>query len=178
MAKVRVPDIDGKRKCSKCGVVKILDEFTKNPNCLNGRERKCKECTQKSRKTPEQIASQRRLGREWYERNKDLTKYRAAQYAKEHPEVIAATMHRRRMRAVANGNNDLTSEQIKNLFQAITSCIYCNSKENLTLEHLTPISRGGQNTLNNVSVSCRPCNNKKRTLTHEEYMNERNLSRS
>ncbi len=59
--KIRVPDIDEggvlKRLCTKCQVVKPLEEFRKSKRCLNGRARTCKRCEDKGRKrtsTPEQ----------------------------------------------------------------------------------------------------------------------------
>lgn len=50
-------------------------------------------------------------------------------------------------------------------------CFYCekdisNSK---TLEHLTPVSRGGDNDVYNLVYSCKSCNSKKRQQTLEEY---------
>lgn len=43
-------------------------------------------------------------------------------------------------------------------------CQYCgerNSAEDLTLDHVIPISRGGKDTWHNVVTACRRCNNKK-----------------
>lgn len=40
-------------------------------------------------------------------------------------------------------------------------CQYCGSKEKLTLDHIHPIKRGGQNTWENLVTCCFKCNNKK-----------------
>lgn len=49
-------------------------------------------------------------------------------------------------------------------------CAYCgNSDGPFELEHITPLSRGGTNALDNLTVSCRPCNRKKYTLTAAEF---------
>jgi HNH endonuclease len=49
-------------------------------------------------------------------------------------------------------------------------CEYPYSLENLTLEHLIPIKRGGsQKSLNNHALACSPCNNEKGGLTVVEY---------
>ena len=48
-------------------------------------------------------------------------------------------------------------------------CLYCSSKENLTLEHLTPIVKGGTADMANLAVSCYDCNYKKGQMTHEEF---------
>ena len=38
-------------------------------------------------------------------------------------------------------------------------CGHCSSKEELTLDHLKPKSRGGSNSLENLRLACLPCNN-------------------
>lgn len=44
-------------------------------------------------------------------------------------------------------------------------CCYCGSTENLTLEHLDPISKGGTHTLDNLLWACRSCNCSKKDDT-------------
>ena len=50
------------------------------------------------------------------------------------------------------------------------TCVYCG-KTNMPLEieHLTPRSRGGTATVNNLAISCHECNQKKNNLTAEEF---------
>lgn len=40
-------------------------------------------------------------------------------------------------------------------------CAYCGSEENLTLDHITPRSKGGSDRLTNVLCACKECNNSK-----------------
>lgn len=40
-------------------------------------------------------------------------------------------------------------------------CAWCGSKENLTIDHITPISGGGTNDLSNLQVLCQSCNSRK-----------------
>ena len=49
-------------------------------------------------------------------------------------------------------------------------CAYCG-KENvpLEIEHITPKSRGGPNTVDNLTIACHSCNQKKNNLTAEEF---------
>ena len=37
-------------------------------------------------------------------------------------------------------------------------CVFCGSKENLTTDHLIPKSRGGDNSADNLVLSCNSCN--------------------
>lgn len=50
-------------------------------------------------------------------------------------------------------------------------CFYCGTdlSKYKAIEHLTPVSKGGDNDNINIVFSCRSCNSKKRDLSLEEY---------
>lgn len=48
------------------------------------------------------------------------------------------------------------------------TCVYCGSRETLTLDHVFPRHRGGETTWENVVCSCLRCNNKKGARTPSE----------
>jgi 5-methylcytosine-specific restriction endonuclease McrA len=50
-------------------------------------------------------------------------------------------------------------------------CIYCgcDSKKELTLDHVIPQSKGGPNTWENLVTACKRCNCEKADLTLEEF---------
>ena len=48
------------------------------------------------------------------------------------------------------------------------ACVYCAHTKYLTLDHLLPISRGGDNDERNLAMACRPCNSKKGARTPDE----------
>ncbi|MHB1741771.1 MAG: RNA-guided endonuclease IscB [Thermoplasmataceae archaeon] len=49
-------------------------------------------------------------------------------------------------------------------------CVYCGKTGiPLEIEHLTPRSRDGPDTVNNLAISCHNCNQKKNNLTAEEF---------
>lgn len=50
-------------------------------------------------------------------------------------------------------------------------CFYCGCDmgKNATIEHLTPVSRGGDNDWWNIVYACKSCNSKKKNKTMEEY---------
>jgi len=41
------------------------------------------------------------------------------------------------------------------------TCVYCGSGSDLTLDHVTPQSRGGKNTWKNLVTACKTCNHEK-----------------
>lgn len=55
-------------------------------------------------------------------------------------------------------------------------CHYCGRKfphQELTMDHLVPLARGGRSTKDNLVPSCKDCNNRKKTmlpLEWEEYL--------
>ncbi|KFK40878.1 hypothetical protein AALP_AA2G054000 [Arabis alpina] len=48
------------------------------------------------------------------------------------------------------------------------TCQYCSSRENLTIDHVIPISRGGEWTWQNLVAACSRCNSRKGQKTVEE----------
>lgn len=56
-----------------------------------------------------------------------------------------------------------------NIFRRDNSrCLYCGTREELTLDHVLPRARGGKDTWENLATACRRCNNKKGDLTPDE----------
>ena len=55
-------------------------------------------------------------------------------------------------------------------------CHYCQKKisnpEDLTMDHMVPLSRGGRSIKGNVVVSCKSCNSSKKYLTPVEILFE------
>lgn len=53
-------------------------------------------------------------------------------------------------------------------------CVYCGSSyvKSLTLDHVIPQSKGGENAWDNLVTACRTCNSEKADLTLEEYGKE------
>ncbi len=48
------------------------------------------------------------------------------------------------------------------------TCQYCGSNRHLTLDHVMPVSRGGQHKWDNVVTACEKCNQRKSNRTPEE----------
>lgn len=52
-------------------------------------------------------------------------------------------------------------------------CAYCGSEENLTLDHITPRSKGGSDRLTNILCACKECNNSKNhQIWYDWYMGQ------
>jgi hypothetical protein len=52
-------------------------------------------------------------------------------------------------------------------------CAYCGETENLTLDHITPRSKGGSDRVTNVLCACKKCNNSKgHQMWSDWYLNQ------
>lgn len=52
-------------------------------------------------------------------------------------------------------------------------CHYCGKKfsvQELTMDHVVPLSRGGKSSKGNIVASCKRCNNEKKYLTPAEII--------
>ena len=48
------------------------------------------------------------------------------------------------------------------------TCLYCGTRENLTLDHVLPKAQGGRDSWDNLATACQKCNSKKGNMTPEE----------
>jgi 5-methylcytosine-specific restriction endonuclease McrA len=176
----RVDLENGNRICNKCRQELRIESFLKDKRCSRGRARTCKQCAYSNRDKKKQA----NLARSWYQNNRERVIAKQAEryqnnkkklreygrsHAKRNPEIYRAAFHRRRMKIDSNGRNSLTAGEISWLFENFPFCIYCEATENLTIDHVVPISKGGENTLENVVPACSSCNNQKRAKTLTEY---------
>mgnify|MGYP002813225513 FL=1 len=62
------------------------------------------------------------------------------------------------------------------LEQCDFSCTYCHTKISRrvppTIDHIVPLSRGGTNDLQNLTIACRSCNARKGTKSFSEFQKE------
>ncbi len=77
--------------------------------------------------------------------------------------------HRRELKKEAD-ISDFTSEQWKRLKKESGGiCSYCGEPyAELTADHIIPLPKGGNHTLENITVACRRCNNRKGMRTPDE----------
>ena len=64
------------------------------------------------------------------------------------------------------------SDWWKNLL-AKGECYYCHNKfaaDELTMDHIVPVARGGKSTRGNIVPCCKECNNRKKYLTPAEMI--------
>lgn len=101
--------------------------------------------------------------KEYNTKNIEAVRERHRRYMKtEKGKLIAKNMKHRRRTAEKIG--DVTTEQLKNLYENTTHCYWCNTKlkkEYINLDHYMPIAKGGLHTISNLVLSCSNCNKSK-----------------
>ena len=61
----------------------------------------------------------------------------------------------------------LRKETIQSVFKKYNyQCALCYSQENLVIDHIIPLSKGGTNDIFNLQVLCKECNLRKRDLIY------------
>jgi 5-methylcytosine-specific restriction endonuclease McrA len=83
--------------------------------------------------------------RDWLEKNLD-----------KHNEHARQRRARLRQATIAQ----VTTRDIRKLMHS--RCIYCGSAENITVDHVIPLARGGSHSIGNLTSACKTCNSKKR----------------
>jgi 5-methylcytosine-specific restriction endonuclease McrA len=153
--------------CKKCGINKELKEFYKHKLTLDGYRGECKICVKLHNKNyhiQNKIQSNRR-NIKYYYNNKEDSIARVKKYRQEKPASSRNYDMRRRALMRNSKTFTVTNKEIEKLYSM--PCIYCGSKENITIDHIIPITRGGMHVIGNLAPACSHCNSSKnnRTIT-------------
>ena len=99
----------------------------------------------------------------WRAKNADVEAERQRRYRQEHPEKFAAyTAHRRAVQAEApQGDVTLAAEFIEILRRGI--CELCGRSCRIHVDHIEPLSTGGEHGWENFAGLCQSCNSSKGT---------------
>jgi 5-methylcytosine-specific restriction endonuclease McrA len=91
-----------------------------------------------------------------------IRRYWVAYYTA-HPEKIRLASSLRRARAANAPVKDLTAQHWKEIKEHYRHrCVYCGKKcKRPTIDHITPLARGGSHTKSNVVPACKSCNSRK-----------------
>jgi len=176
------------KRCFACGKEKPLADFYRHPSMTSGYLNKCKECTRadvrNNRKERGTIIRAKDRARGRTEKRLALNRKRNAlrnrlkevraskrEWAKRHPETAVANMHARRARLKAVGGRYSVSQW--NALKAAYNyqCLRCGVHEGdakITVDHVLPLTMGGDNSIANLQPLCLACNQRKHAR-HVDY---------
>lgn len=182
------------KRCKACGFPKTLREFHPRSGVKSGVQARCKDCLRPVRAAKARAFRKTESGREYtrqalkrwlakhpdYERTRSRRrlatdpKYRAVvkrgieKWNRAHPEYFAVKAHERRV-LVEQAGPMLTAEEWKTIVECFEgACVYCGSTKRITLDHVQPLSRGGNHRPFNVVPACKGCNSSKHSLDLED----------
>ena len=176
------------KKCTECGLMKSVSEFSRNIAHADGLQSQCKVCcaaySRQYRNTHgREITAQREV---YYEANREKELARRKRYYEAHreegtacmkrwrevnPEKHAAQTQRRRARKAGATVEPFDERLVWE--RDGRECAYCGSTENLTLDHIVPLAKGGAHSPDNLCVLCKSCNSSKGMKNLGEWMRSR-----
>ena len=191
------------RKCSKCGrwLVASTDNFHKQKAGKYGLDTRCKECAKKRNKqhyqnNKEKIAEQHKqwrldnkdkmfeLHKQWCENNKEKVAEHYKRYSQSPKGRVASFNHcqRRRAKEEQQGTG-ITKEQWLEMMNFFGwKCAYSgeylggnDNSFNRTIDHIVPISTGGDNMIWNCVPMTRSLNSSKCAKDMLEWYKEQNF---
>ena len=76
-------------------------------------------------------------------------------------------------------SNFSTKAKIRLLLRDGSNCVYCVKKitrnDDLTVDHIVPLVKGGSNEMDNLALSCKHCNEEKGRLLLTEFIRAKEL---
>jgi 5-methylcytosine-specific restriction endonuclease McrA len=95
---------------------------------------------------------------EYFKKNENHLKTKAKEWRYKNKDLVNMLAHTRRVKERIAEGFSTKIESFRIRMEEIGECVYCGSRENLTIEHLLPISKGGTNELHNLFPACKKCN--------------------
>lgn len=108
----------------------------------------------------------------WLERNRDHVRQYNKRWVKANPARISARTHNRRTRKLS-AEGRYTASDIRALMaaqQGLCAGCKCDISKRHSVDHKTPLCRGGSNWPDNLQLLCKSCNCKKGRRTMEEWL--------
>lgn len=153
--------VDGFKSCTKCKKIKKLEYFSKNRSCYDGYRHYCRICDNKyyNKYNPKKR-------KQYHIKNREKENKSNRQWKLSNPDKVRACnrIHERNRRShkLHNGGS-FTLEEWKALVWYLgEKCLCCKKTRFLEVDHIVPITKGGDSYISNLQPLCRTCNSTKR----------------
>lgn len=169
-----------KKKCTECGAYLDIALFRKDKYKKDGHSYKCKSCLSKKDKKyySENCEHKKYIVKQYMKKTGEYYRYKpynSKYYSSEQSKLKkrARDLRRRiRIRTNGSGHNYVDHKTISMVLEKYEGkCAYCKvyCKNSYHIDHKLPVSRGGDNSFNNLALSCPRCNLSKGTKTDYEF---------
>ena len=161
------------RTCQTCGQIKTLDQYGYQNRTENKHKYICQPCD-KARQKAYYYKNRKELLQKkqayyfdnraillaktyvYRKNNKDKIRESFAKWLTKNPEGQRNTAKRRKARLRGAEIKKVTAKDIQKLLSF--PCFYCGKKDNLQIDHVIPVSRGGRHAIGNLVAACASCN--------------------
>jgi len=111
-----------------------------------------------SKKNPDKKA---KSGEKWRANNPDKVRDRVRKWQANNPGKVRE-LHRRRRARIKGADGDISDFEWQNILEFYNhTCLCCGATEELTQDHVIPLSKGGSHSPDNIQPLCRTCNLRK-----------------
>lgn len=111
--------------------------------------------------------------RKWAVLNPGKASAAGKKWRDNNPDKRADMKLRRRARIAQNAVYEVSEEFLARLYSS--PCVACGETQNITADHIIPVSRGGEHSESNLQPLCGSCNSSKRDLTMTEWQKAKRL---
>lgn len=153
--------------CSACKEEKKDSDFYKDKSRVTGLTYRCRVCIKELRGDKYRCASSpRNLSLETRERER----IRKKKYKQQHPEVVSIS-NRKTYVMRKQLSIECTNADVKEFIEQHKVCVRCAATEDLTLDHIIPVSWGilSRHALDNFQVLCNKCNGTKKANSSIDF---------
>lgn len=149
------------KHCNKCLITKSNSDFYKDGSKKDGLATVCKVCKNAANKSWQEAnkESVSAVKEKYRINNRHKTRAAVSRWQKNNPEKVSDSNHKRRIRLLNSKSYKLSKSDMKRLYGS--SCAYCGASEDITLDHVIPLKRGGTHGIGNIVAACRTCNSSK-----------------
>lgn len=109
------------------------------------------------------IETSKERHKKYIEKNKESYLAKKRLYNKTDTAKLSSLNSTHKRKAIIK-NGDVTTQQLKELYQNTKNCYWCDcklEKGNIHLDHYVALSKGGTHSINNLVLSCPTCNMQK-----------------
>lgn len=172
------------KACSRCKQILPYEAFDLDKRLKSGRKAQCKNCRvisnsesyarhQEKRKTeardkyaanptPHLLAVHK-----YQSKDRLLTNQRSSDWRNRNPEKVRQYRRERRARLANNKSFYVSEKEFAKMYSS--PCFKCGKKGEIEIEHLIPVTRGGDNSIGNYVALCISCNRSKHNKTWMEW---------
>lgn len=139
------------------------DEWKEHSNQYYAENRK-ERIAYKRRYHKQNVDAHRAYMKKYYRKNKEAAKIARRRWAKRNPVKRRAISQRYTARKNGAPGRGVTAEDIERILERDGhQCLVCGAIEDLEMDHIIPLSRGGAHDPSNLQTLCRSCNSSKYT---------------